>query len=503
MRIAVVVPDERALNSAGVRVRYDRLRPVLQEMGHKLDFIPIGQFRDKKAFSHDLYIFLKIYDARALVLARRMRAKGRRVGLDVIDDYFSPSTDPRLVHLRRWFQEMRSQLDLILCGTPALAARLDRLAPGVPCYILTDPAPMPDPAALANRLPRKAARALASQTLDVGWFGIGDNPLFDLGLGDLFAFGDSLAEANRHGFSVRLTVLTNARALDQDGLERIARLPVPTRVDEWSLEKEADLVAQSLLCFLPVNFQTFSVTKSLNRGMIALAGGTQILSAGYPLYEPLAPFVYCDMGDLLSDLRAGTLRLRDGTLDALQRVFARLGDPAAEAQALTAFLQSVPTPTPDEDRGRPLAVIDGVQSAIGTCRQVQLAGGLFVATPLTRNRAGFDVAEDPAQTETPVLFLSAHAVRLLRPGLQSQVISATGRDGAPAFRLRLRPGDLPGLPPRPAWADTSPRIAKLAGYRQGLARTRALLAYLFDDPQIVLSEQVSPYFDGFASERGR
>ena len=123
MRLAAVLPGDSARGNAGVRIRYDRLRPRLEALGHRLDFVTIDRFRDENTpLDADLYVFLKIYDARSLVLARRMRAEGRRVGIDLFDDYFSPSPDPRLVHLRRWFRDMRPALDLVLRGTPALAA---------------------------------------------------------------------------------------------------------------------------------------------------------------------------------------------------------------------------------------------------------------------------------------------------------------------------------------------------------------------------------------------
>ncbi len=509
MKIAVVLPGEGARDSAGVRIRHARLQPLLEGLGHNLDFVTIDQCMATRNFDSDLYLFVKIYDARTLVLARMMRAAGRRVGIDVFDDYFSASDDPRLMPLRRWFAQMVPELDLALCGTPAMAARLAQLAPALPCHMLADPAPALSPT-LAETLPDKAADALTRRTLEIGWFGIGDNPLFDVGLSDLQAWADRLAEARLHGFTPRLRVLTNPRALGRDGLERIARLPVPALVEEWSLSREADLLAQSLLCFLPVNGQGFSATKSLNRGMTALAGGAQILSAGYPLYRPLEPFVYRDIAALVTDLQAGTLKLRPDTLDPLAALFAKLGDPATEAAALADFLQSLPAPTPpDASQGvsGPIAVLHGVTSPREVHRLVQKRQALSVASPLTRDKRNYDVLEDPAEADSPedvVLTLSGQAVEQLRPDLQSRAEPVADRNGKPTFRLRLSGAELPDLPPLTARQTPPPlRLLELAAYRQGIARTRALLARLFADPQVILSEQAPACFAGSALEQRR
>lgn len=491
MEVTVVIPNEEWLGSAGVRIRYERLRPAFERLGHRLVLTVIDSLGLQGPFRSDAYLFCKCYDIRGILLARMIHAAGRPVGIDVFDDYFSHGADPRLVHMGRWLRQMMPHLRFALCATEAMAGRLGELASGLPVHVLPDPVPSFDPEAVAAAVDRKAARARATGVLDLGWFGMGDNPYFAVGLDDLAAWGGAFAELRGTGFEPRLRILTNPRALTPRTVEAIARLPVPVRLDEWNLEAEAALIAESVAVFLPVNAQPFSTVKSLNRAITALTGGAQVWTAGYPLYERLEALLYHSASDVARDVASGELRLRRATLAQLTDLLGREGDPALETGRLTAFLSSLDRASLSPVKaGEPVAwaVIHGVRSSSPIHEWGQSSGVLSVASPFTDLKLNFDLRfeQGPGPTLWAVLseracgFLApAHAARLGEPETVRNVVFR---------RLDLGPMTLPGMNAR----TTAERITS---YPAALAAMRSLMARLLPGVRPLLSETVSPFAD--------
>ena len=485
MRIVVLLPSEQQLDTAGVRIRYRRIEPALRRLGHRLDLMFLEDVDAATKLDADAYLFCKCQDVRAVIFAQRAAAAGRLVGADIFDDYFSQHEDGRLAPFRRWWDDMRPFLSFLLCATPAMAERLAPLAPGIPAHVLNDPMPSFDPEAMASLIESKVERARSTGVIKVAWFGMGDNPVFPVGLDDLSAFGLALADLRVTGFQPRLRVLTNRRAMTPRRIEGLARLPIPTELAEWSVEAEAELLRESLASVLPVNARPFSTVKSLNRAVTALTSGTQVLSLGHPLYEALGPFVYRSCGDLLGDLADGGLRLRRETIPALMANLAESGAPEVEAGQLAAFLSGLRTGL----RRRTLVATRGVvlhgttfNAAVNGFAQRQ--GWLTVAGPLGANSPEVDITfeQDP---DGPVLaVLSDRACPIL----------------GPSDRSRLRPhperGDLHGLA-MPARSLPGFRTGSLAErivrYPAVLAEVRGLLDQVFPGLPIILSEQAPPF----------
>jgi hypothetical protein len=342
VKIRALVQSGQWLDRAGVRIRYRRIAPRLEKRGASITVDVIDNLEGPWLINDDVVILSKCTDTRALLVADYLRARGILVGVDMFDDYFSPGISPCHRH-REFLRDMAPRVDFFLCSTERMREVAAQFAPGKPSHVLNDPFDTLDQAALADRLEQKAARAKADKRIDVLWFGNGDNPVFPVGLTDLAAYAGALQPLARSGFAVTLKVLTNLRALHSENLARLRSISVPMAIEEWSQEGEQQAMDEALISFLPVNHQNFSIAKSLNRGISALTGGTQILSAGFDLYGAIGPVAYRDAGSLLADIETGELRLRPQTLPVLKACMDAIADPDHEAERLLDFLRGLPS----------------------------------------------------------------------------------------------------------------------------------------------------------------
>lgn len=391
MKITVIVPSEKSLANAGVRVRYRRIVAPLAELGTALDVVPIDTISRASADNSDVYIFSKCQDARALVLAAAARRAGITVGVDLFDDYFSQENDARFAGQRGWLREMARQAAFFLCSTPRMLAVAESYFEPGRGHVLNDPYEGFDAARLEIELATKIRKAKRERNIPILWFGIGGNPNFPVGLSDLSAFGEALRPFQTKSYRASVTILTNRNCIDGLSLERLRRLPVPFVIREWSEEREKVALSRSLVSFLPVNFQQFSVAKSLNRGISALVGGTQLLAAGYPLYEPLRDFAYHDAARLIDDLENSTLRLSGETVAKLAAWIGSEADAAAEASSLIAFL--APRLAASEPAGDPDQIdvlLHGAKTTNAINHFAQRLDWLTLATPLLPGGAKTD-----------------------------------------------------------------------------------------------------------------
>ncbi len=436
MRICVLAPAANYLTNAGVRVRYRRIERPLSELGHELSVLPITEFKRPQDFKHDVYIVSKCYDARALVAARLITARGGALGVDLFDDYYSQINDSRFTWRREWLTALLASAHFVLCSTPAMQAIVQRIAPNHLAHLMNDPCEQLDRRAVAAALARKLERLHQTRTLHLGWFGVGDNPYFSVGLADLAAFGGELARLRTSRFDVRLEILTNRRAVTADALAALRRLALPFDLDEWSEQREAALLDRCTACFLPVNAQSFSVVKSLNRAVTALTAGTQVLSAGYPLYEPLCEFTYRDAEQLLADLEDRRPLLRPETLESFAHLMGSYASATAEAGKLSAFLQrSWQRPTTQAPL---LAVVHGPYSTRDAHQFVQSMGGLSVASPFATLQLPYDLrfvwrANGPGID----LLIASDRRRLLAPKFAAHLVPDGKFLDAPYHRLDL------------------------------------------------------------------
>jgi len=498
MKLAVLVPSADYLNNAGVRIRYGRIATPLQSLGWDLELIEIGEFKPEFA-DHDVVIISKCHDARAILIAATLRQRGRRVGVDLFDDYFSQGADSRMVRFRRWLQQLTPWLSFALCSTPAMAAIAKAYRSDLSVVQLNDPAPANWDFDLADRLDRKLAEARDERILRFCWFGIGDNPHFPVGLSDIAVFADQLAEIGRlTGASLQLRILTNARALGADGLALIRSLPVQALVEEWSEAGEAALLAQSFACFLPVNAQSFSAAKSLNRAVTALTSGCQVLSAGFPLYAPFHDLIYRDVQVFADDFNAGSMKLAAGALPSLQKAIGETASALNEAGNLVIFLQSVEAGYELQEQS--FALIHGVATSGAAHKMVQALGGLSVAVPHAATKLGYDVVFKGSSDLSLEMYVAPGQAGRLTEQARKRLWPVTEIDGR-RFAL-LPPGEGIAVNSSGDWAKASLPF-QLASYNSAMVQMHDRLREAFGPMEIMVSENSRLPFGANSVQRAK
>jgi len=421
MKLTILVPSDEYRNYAGARIRYGRLAPQLQSLGVNLELADIASF-DPVADASDVLLISKCHDARSLVAAAAAAERGRLVGVDLFDNYFSQRADSRLTRFRTWLTQLLPSCNFVLCSTPAMVEIVEGYDSSLPIHVVNDPAPDVEIQQLPQILDSKLAAAYNEQKMRIAWFGVGDNPHFRVGLKDLAAFAGTLQLLARRGIDVQLTVLTNVRALTTEGLALIAGLPLRTEIREWTEEGERELLAHSFACFLPVNAQPFSAVKSLNRAVTALSAGCQVISAGYPLYAALDDLVYRDVGAFLQDFANRTMRHSASQFRRYRERVEAIASASAEANALAQFLRGLKKPAV---RGNaPLVLIQG-QSPNGSAHKwIKAVGGLSVASPYCAASLNFDVLFRGSVSGV-AMYVSDGAKGRLQPELRKHLETST------------------------------------------------------------------------------
>ena len=500
MRIVVAVPSEDQKHTAGVRIRYHRLAPFVAALGHELVVELVDDISAGAAAPSDVFLISKCYDARSVILASELRGRGCQVGADFFDDYYTQSRDSRFVHLRQWLRQIAGSLTFGLCSTRSMQETAGKYIPGRPFHVMNDPYETASMDELEQMLTAKLERTQRTGVIDIGWFGIGDNPYFDVGLSDLRYFGDALASAKSHGFQPRLTILTNRRAMTPARLALLSRLPIAWTLEEWSEEAELQLLGSSYACFLPVNAQRFSTAKSLNRAVTALTAGAQVLSAGYPLYKTFDPLIYRSAAHLAADAAAGRPLLRQETLPDLSAMLDRHANPAVEARALVSFIEGLPTvATPHS----PLyAVVHGRHSGIAIHKSVQRRRHLSIAGAFPIREINYDVTLAPGTAGGAVTVnLSAAAMKQLRPEFAAGATPIRNANGKAMMAIEIADPALRQV----ADAVTPPSrhdSINLWRYQADMRAIESLVHNLFGSKvQCLASEQMSPFLAGMELPR--
>ena len=497
MKIRALVQSSQWLNRAGVRIRYRRISPHLERRGARILVDEIDDLEARWLIDDDVVIFSKCTDARALFAVDFLRERGVIVGVDLFDDYFSPGISPCHRH-REFLRDMAPRVDFFLCSTERMRGIAADFAPGKPCHVLNDPFDTLDQPMLARRLDAKAARARADRRIDVLWFGNGDNPVFPVGLIDLAAYSGALQPLVRSGFDIRLKILTNLSALHSENLARLRSVGLPFAVEEWSQDGEIRAMNEAMISFLPVNHQNFSIAKSLNRGISALTGGTQILSAGFDLYETIGSFRYRDANDLLVDLEEGGLRLRAQTLPALKECVNGLADPANEASRLLEFLKGLSpisaTLGSNGMTGPSHAIIHGNRTPYAVISFAQDRGIALIGTPFCAASPKFNLHFDFRDGVGPVeLRMSKQGASMIASSLLPLVREDARSDRPYPFTLALPADDADGdvlRALRPHMVKT--RAGQMVHYARVMGAIERISRRLFPVARIYRSELESP-----------
>ncbi|UTA49545.1 hypothetical protein L1F30_08405 [Simiduia sp. 21SJ11W-1] len=394
MRLLVLVSSEDAFRQAGVRIRYQRIAESLKAEDGSLTLMAITGLDDAQKIlsQYDSVLISKCYTVRGLLAAKVASQLGLQVGIDMFDDYFSQTDDPRFSRLRYWLAKIQEYCTFVLCSTGAIRSVSESILPKLPHHVMNDPFDQLNPTLVEERVSKKAMLISATKNIQVAWFGIGDNPNFSVGLVDLVGFSGDFSVLRDAGYSVQLKILTNERALTSDNLSLLASLDVDYSIDLWSEEKEAKLLEDSFLAYLPVNAQPFSRVKSLNRCVTALCSGIQVLSNGYPLYKDLGRFIYSDVDQLVSDLDVCSFKVNASTVSDLKVTLEMLANPEAESRGLFQFLNTLSPRVIDQNENKiRCAVVHGRESSGDAHKFARKNQALSVSSPYCRLNLNYDV----------------------------------------------------------------------------------------------------------------
>lgn len=491
MKLCVVIPSDEYVERAGARIRYKRIEDNLQKVGVYLEFAVVKEITK---INHDAYLFSKCFDTTALMVAKLASESGKLVGVDIFDDYFSQKDDTRFQAVRFWLDSSMKYLDFFLCATPYMKKLLENNPYEIPVHVMNDPCEPVDFEVVSKLTRKKIVAVGRNRVLDVVWFGMGDNPHFPVGLRDLVAFSGELRKIEDNGLKVNLEILTNSRALTVATLESLAKIPVSYRISIWSEVGEKALLNRSHVAFLPVSCQNFSIAKSLNRAITAVCAANQVLSAGFPLYDRMTPFVYRNAEDLCVDFSRGEPKLNPNTISDLGTVLKNTGDLNVETESLSNFLRNLFVLKKAENKNRknnrsPVFLVQGVKSSKVKRALLRRAAIYTVSSPVSKMSPKSDIRFTWNESGDGLrLRVSMRAAQYLNPD-----VSSKGKRVLRLFKpsyLIFETSDIP--------------LLKVSGFGLRLSRSPGallllhaclmpailnILEYLFPEVQCEVSEQ--------------
>ena len=346
MKITFIVPSAQWLASAGVRIRYKRLEPFFNNNGCQLRIIPLENITEDCIKKANIVILSKIFSSDSLLILSLCRRLGIKVGLDLFDDYFS---DQRLSVFRKfhdWIELASNMSDFIICSTDRMKQVASQYIERDLIHKMND---TKDPAISFSEIRRfvgkKSSIPFPHDSFNILWFGIGDNPYFNVGLNDLANYSNTFLQIKKIIPEVNFTILTNERALTAKNLMRISRLPIQPKLDIWTESKEISYLVESHLAFMPVSHQKFSIAKSSNRCLTALTYGCQVLSNGFDLYSDFTELIYSSTRDFLEDYKKSSFKFNPGTMPVFESICNNCYDSKSEVNRFLKFVGSkVPVP---------------------------------------------------------------------------------------------------------------------------------------------------------------
>ncbi len=269
------------------------LAPIafLSERGHSVEL-----YDEANVDRYDTVVFSKAYAEKDRKLARRLKAAGKRVLLDLCDDHFyNPADLPKYRDAREHLLAMIDICHGVVCSTPVLARAVQGAA-----RLAEAPAVAPD---VYEQAPVTAGPPTpADQPARLLWFGRHGSPNAEAGMADLLLIGDALADA--------LRLRPFELAVCSDSRERyealFADFPVPTRFEPWTRERFAAELARADAVLIPLSDNPFVAAKTHNRLTLALSAGVPVLADRLDSYQPFADFAW--LGDWPAGLEAVLMR---------------------------------------------------------------------------------------------------------------------------------------------------------------------------------------------------
>ena len=279
----------RAQDPTIASYRYRVLEPIafLKARGQQVE-----EFDPAYLDRYRTVVFSKAYGPEDRKLARRLKAAGKRVMLDLCDDhFFNPADLPKYREAREGLLAMIALCDRVVCSTPVLARSVQAHA-----KLEATPAVAPD--AYEQAGVSAGPPTPLDQPARLLWFGRHGSPNAPAGMADLLLIKDALAEAQaRRPFELVVCSDSAARFAEVS-----AGLPVPARFVAWTPESFADELARADAVLIPLSDNPFVAAKTHNRLTLALSAGVPVVADRLDSYDEFSPF--CWIGDWRAGLEA-------------------------------------------------------------------------------------------------------------------------------------------------------------------------------------------------------
>lgn len=189
------------------------------------------------------------------------------------------------------------------------------------------------------------------------WFGNHGAGHGRFGMLDILEYREALETLARER-DIELVVISNNREKFDTHIRPLA---IPCRYVEWGPEVVGKWLQHAAAVLVPNTRDDFSICKSANRTVLALASGVPVVATMTPALQPLAPFIHT--GDPLEALRrvlAEPRRARSEAEEGYRQAAVLFGTPAIRAAWHDLLLDLVQAPDVRPAPGRPqpfLAVV--------------------------------------------------------------------------------------------------------------------------------------------------
>ena len=273
--------------------RYRVLEPIafLKARGHAAE-----EFKEARLDRYRTVVFSKAYGDQDRELARRLKAAGKRVVLDLCDDHFyNPAGLAKYREADASLRDMIGLCDKVICSTRVLARAVQANA-RMPVTLAVAPDAYEQAGAVAGPPTR------LDQPAQLLWFGRHGSPNAPAGMADLLLVRDALVQAQaQRRFEV---------VICSDSAERFTEvapeLGVPTRFVAWTPASFAEELGRADSVLIPLSDNPFVAAKTHNRLTLALSAGVPVVTDHHDSYDEFAPF--CFIGDWGAGLEAVLLR---------------------------------------------------------------------------------------------------------------------------------------------------------------------------------------------------
>ena len=273
--------------------RYRVLEPIgfLKARGQAVE-----EFDEAYLDRYRTVVFSKAYGPDDRKLARRLKAAGKQVILDLCDDhFFNPSGLPKYREARESLLAMIAICNKVVCSTPVLARSVQANA-----RLAETPAVAPD--AYEQATVSAGPPTPQDQPARLLWFGRHGSPNAPAGMADLLLVKDRLVEA----LALRAFELVICSDSEDRFRQVAADLEIQTRFVAWTPESFVAELARADAVLIPLSDNPFVAAKTHNRLTLALSAGVPVIADHLDSYDEFAPFAW--IGDWAAGLEAVLLR---------------------------------------------------------------------------------------------------------------------------------------------------------------------------------------------------